>query len=74
MSLYHSTDWSLDLAILVLFYILAGPEVPAFVNRVHCASCTALSGILYLILTFRFTIALVVNVLRSKVQSTSVNQ
>ena len=51
MSLYHSTDWLLDLAMLVLFYILAGPEVPASINRVHCTSCTALGGIVYLVLT-----------------------
>ena len=52
MSLYHSTDWLLDLAILVLPCILAGPEVPASVNRVYCASCTALGGIVYLVLIF----------------------
>ena len=52
MSLYHSTDWSLDLAMLVSPYILAGPEVPASINRVRCASYTALGGIMYLILTF----------------------
>ena len=51
MSLYYSTNWLLDLAMLVLPCILAGPEVPASVNGVHCASCTALSGILYLVLT-----------------------
>ena len=50
MSLYHSTNWLLDLAMLVLFYILAGPKVPASINRVRCASCTALGGILYLVL------------------------
>ena len=52
MSLYYSTDWLLDLAILVSPYILAGPEVPASVNRVYCAGYTALGGILYLVLTF----------------------
>ena len=36
---------------LVLFYILASLVVPAFVNRVYCASYTALGGIVYLILT-----------------------
>ena len=51
MSLYHSTNWLLDSAMLVLLYILAGPEVPASVNRVYCAGYTALGGILYLILT-----------------------
>ena len=51
MSLYYSTDWLLDLAMLVLLYILAGPEVPAFVNGVYCAGCTALGGIVYLVLT-----------------------
>ena len=51
MSLYYSTDWLLDLAILVLLYILAGPEVPISVNGVCCAGCTALSGIVYLVLT-----------------------
>ena len=50
MSLYHSTDWLLDLAILVLLYISAGPAVPTSVNGVCCASYTALSGIVYLIL------------------------
>ena len=51
MSLYYSTDWLLDLAMLVLLYIPAGPEVPASVNGVYCAGYTALGGILYLILT-----------------------
>ena len=51
MSLYYFTDWLLDLAILVLFCILAGPAVPASVDGVYCASCTALGGILYLVLT-----------------------
>ena len=51
MSLYYFTNWSLDLAMLVLFYILAGPEVPASINGVYCASYTALGGIIYLILT-----------------------
>ena len=51
MSLYHSTNWLLDLAILVLPYVLAGPKVPASINRVCCASCTALGGIIYLVLT-----------------------
>ena len=51
MSLYHSTNWLLDLAMLVLFYILAGPKVPTPVNGVYCASCTALGGIVYLVLT-----------------------
>ena len=51
ISLYYSTDWLLDLAILVLFYILAGPKVPIFINRVYCTSCTALGGIIYLVLT-----------------------
>ena len=50
MSLYHSTDWLLDLAMLVLPYVLAGPEVPTSVNRVCCTGCTALGGIVYLIL------------------------
>ena len=50
MSLYHSTNWSLDLAMLVLFCVLAGPEVPASVNGVYYAGCTALGGILYLVL------------------------
>ena len=36
---------------LVSPYILAGPEVPTFVNGVRCAGYTALSGIVYLILT-----------------------
>ena len=35
---------------LVLFCILAGPVVPAFINRVYYASCTALGGIVYLVL------------------------
>ena len=51
MFLYYFTDWLLDLAVLVLLYILAGPAVPASVNRVHCAGCTALGGIIYLVLT-----------------------
>ena len=51
MSLYHSTNWSLDLAMLVLLCILAGPAVPAFVNGVRCAGYTALGGIVYLVLT-----------------------
>ena len=52
---------------LVLLYILAGPKVPASINGVHCAGCTALGGILYLVLTFRSTVTLVVNVLRNEV-------
>ena len=51
ISLYYSTDWLLDLAILVSFYVLAGPKVPASVDGVHCASCTALGSIMYLMLT-----------------------
>ena len=51
MSLYHSTNWLLDLAILVSPYVLAGLAVPAFVNGVCCAGCTALGGIVYLVLT-----------------------
>ena len=51
MSLYYSTNWSLDLAILVLPCVLAGPAVPASVNGAHCASYTALGGIVYLILS-----------------------
>ena len=51
MSLYHSTNWLLDLAMLVLPCILAGPAVPAFVNRVRYASYITLGGIVYLILT-----------------------
>ena len=51
MSLYHSTNWLLDSAMLVLLYILASPEVPASVNGVRCAGCTALGSILYLVLT-----------------------
>ena len=51
MSLYYSTNWLLDLAMLVLLCILAGPEVPTSVDRVRCASCTALGGIVYLVLT-----------------------
>ena len=47
MSLYYSTDWLLDLAMLVLFCILAGPAVPVSVNRVYYAGCTALGGIIY---------------------------
>ena len=47
ISLYHSTDWLLDLAILVLLCILAGPAVPISVDKVRYAGCTALSGILY---------------------------
>ena len=50
MSLYYFTDWLLDLAMLVLLYILAGPKVPASVNGVYYAGCTALGGIVYLIL------------------------
>ena len=67
ISLYYFTDWSLDLAILVLPYVSAGPEVPASVNGVRCASCTALGSIVYLVLTSRSTVTLVVNVLRGKV-------
>ena len=67
ISLYYSTDWSLDLAILVLLCVLAGPEVPASINGVYCAGCTALNGILYLILTFHSIVILVVNVLRGEV-------
>ena len=51
MSLYYSTDWLLDLAMLVLLCILASPEVPTSVNGVCCAGCTALGGIVYLVLT-----------------------
>ena len=51
MSLYYSTDWLLDLAILVLPYVPAGPVVPASINGVRCAGYTALSGIIYLVLT-----------------------
>ena len=51
MSQYYSTDWLLDLAMLVLPCVLAGPVVPASVNGVHCAGYTALGGIVYLILT-----------------------
>ena len=51
MSLYYFTDWLLDLAMLVLFCVLAGPAVPASVNRVHCAGYTTLGGIVYLVLT-----------------------
>ena len=51
MSLYYSTNWSLDLAMLVLPYIPAGLEVPTSVNGVRCAGYTALSSILHLILT-----------------------
>ena len=51
MSLYYSTDWLLDLAMLVLPYISAGPAVPASVNRVRYASYTTLSSIVYLVLT-----------------------
>ena len=51
MSLYHSTDWLLDLAMLVSLCILAGPAVPASVNRVRCTGYTALSSIMYLVLT-----------------------
>ena len=51
MSLYHSTDWLLDLAMLVSPCIPAGPAVPASVDGVRYAGCTALSGIVYLILT-----------------------
>ena len=52
ISLYHSTNWLLDLAILVSPYVLTGLAVPASVNGVRYASCTALSGIVYLVLTF----------------------
>ena len=51
MSLYYSTNWSLDLAILVLLCILAGPKVPTSVNGVCYTSYTALGSIVYLILT-----------------------
>ena len=67
MSLYHSTNWLLDLAMLVLLYILAGPEVPTSVNGVCCAGCTTLGSILYLILTFHSIVTLVVNILHSEV-------
>ena len=73
MSLYYSTNWLLDLAILVLLYILAGPAVPASINGVYCAGYTALNNILYLSIDFHSTVILVVNILRSKVQSTPVN-
>ena len=59
---------------LVLLCILASPEVPTFVNRVRYTSYTTLSGILYLVLTFRSIITLVVNILRSKVQGTFINR
>ena len=58
---------------LVLLCILAGPAVPASVNRVRYASCTALGGIIYLNVNFRSTVILVVNALRSKVQGTSID-
>ena len=67
MSLYYSTDYSLDLAMLVLPCISASPAVPASINRVYCAGCTALSGILYLDIDFRSTVTIVVNLLRGKV-------
>ena len=51
MSLYHSTNWSLDSAILVLPYVPASPTVPASVDGVRYAGYTALGGIVYLILT-----------------------
>ena len=51
ISLYHSTNWLLDLAMLVSPYILAGPTVSAFIDGVHYASYTTLSGIVYLVLT-----------------------
>ena len=51
MFLYHSTDWLLDLAMLVLPCVLANPEVPASINGVYCAGYTALGGIVYLVLT-----------------------
>ena len=47
MSLYYSTNWSLDLAILVSPYILAGPEVPTSVIKVYYTGYIALGGILY---------------------------
>ena len=56
MSLYYFTNWLLDLAMLVSPYILAGPEVPASVNRVYCTGCTALGSILYLGVNFRSTV------------------
>ena len=52
---------------LVLLCIPASPVIPTSINRVHCTSCTALSGIVYLVLTFRSTVTLVVNVLRGEV-------
>ena len=51
MSLYYFTNWLLDLAMLVLLCVLAGPVVPASINRVCCVGYTALGGILYLVLT-----------------------
>ena len=36
---------------LVLFYVLAGPTVPASIDGVRCAGCITLSGIMYLVLT-----------------------
>ena len=51
MSLYYSTNWLLNLAILVLLCVLAGLEVPAFVNGVRCTGYTALGSIIYLVLT-----------------------
>ena len=59
---------------LVLPYILASPAVPASVDGVYCASCTALGGIIYLSVDFRSTVTVVVNMLYSKVQGTPVNQ
>ena len=40
MSLYHSTNWLLDSAMLVSPYILDGPAVPTSVNGVRCTSYT----------------------------------
>ena len=51
MSLYYSTDWLLDLAMLVSPCISASPAVPASINGVYCAGYTALGSILYLVLT-----------------------
>ena len=68
---------------LVLFCILAGPEVPASINGVYCAGCTALSSIVYLVLSSNKEIkrslrlidrSNINSVLRSEVQSTSVNR
>ena len=42
MSLYHSTNWLLDLAMLVLPCVLASPVVATSVNGVYCTSYTAL--------------------------------